>query len=147
MRLQIRATLLTVIVALMATSLGAVATFVLLRNEATSRAVADLEVDEAARAVQDRIGRFLENAPSALTRLRRLVDGRFIDLNEPNRLADYFAAELRVKQELAWLSFSDAEPGAFVGVTWDDDKLVLNRSAPDVDGGRAREWEIAQDNA
>jgi len=147
MRLQIRATLLTVIVALMATSLGAVATFVLLRNEATSRAVADLEVDEAARAVQDRIGRFLENAPSALTRLRRLVDGRFIDLTEPNRLADYFAAELRVKQELAWLSFSDAETGAFVGVTWDDGKLVLNRSAPDVDGGRAREWEIAQDNA
>ncbi|MEZ0297277.1 MAG: adenylate/guanylate cyclase domain-containing protein [Candidatus Methylacidiphilales bacterium] len=55
------------------------------------------------------------------------------------------AERLRVERDLAWLSYSDAKSGRYVGV-WrrPDGAVVLNISAPDTDGGRPHEHVVMQ---
>src|SRR3954471_5311509 len=117
MKLKFRFTLLATIIVLMATSLGAVSAFVLIRNNESSRIISQLQVDQVAGDVGDRIARFLERGPLALTRMQRLVDGRFLDLGDTDRLQAYLIAEMQADRDLTWLSYSSAESGAFVGVT------------------------------
>ena len=82
MKLKIRFTLLAAILVLMVTSLGAVSAFVLLRNNESSRAISQLQIDQAATDIQNRIERFLEKGPLALTRMQRLVERR---ISQPER--------------------------------------------------------------
>ncbi len=142
MKLKIRFTLLAAILILMVTSLGAVSAFVLLRNNESSRAISQLQINQAATDIQNRIERFLEKGPLALTRMQRLVEGGFLNLDDADRLETYLIAEMQADRDLTWLSYSSAETGAFIGVTRREGVLILNRSALDVDSGRPREWEI-----
>jgi adenylate cyclase len=142
MKLKIRFTLLAAILILMVTSLGAVSAFVLLRNDESSRAISQLQIDQAAADIQNRIERFLEKGPLALTRMQRLVEGGFLNLDDSDRMETYLIAEMQADRDLTWLSYSSAGTGAFIGVTRREGMLILNRSALDVDSGRPREWEI-----
>ena len=145
MKLGFRFTLLASIIVLMVTSLGAVSAFVLIRNNESSRAITRLQIDQATTDVQNRIERFLEKGPLALTRIQRLVERQFLILDNPERLVEYLIAEMRADRDLTWLSYSDAEDGAFIGVTRRDGMLILNRSALNVNDGRPQEWEIRDD--
>jgi adenylate cyclase len=142
MKLRFRVALLAAIAVLMTASLGAVSAFVLLRNNESSRAISDLQIEQALTDVGDRIRRFLEKGPLALEQMQRLVEGRLLNLNDIEQLEGYLVNEMRADRDLTWLSYSSAETGAFIGVTRRDGMLVLNRSALDVDEGRPREWEI-----
>src|SRR5215217_914168 len=147
MKLRFRFALLAAIVGLMATSLAAVAAFVLLRNSESSRAISDLQIDQALTDIRERIRLFLETGPSALSQMQRLVAGRLLDLDDADQLEGYLIQEMRADHHLTCVRYSSVETGAFVGVTRRDGMLVLNRAALDVNGGRPREWEIrAQDN-
>jgi adenylate cyclase len=145
MKLKIRLVLIAVTILLMATSLGAVAAFVLIRNNESSRIVSQLQIDQAATEVESKIANFLERGPVALTRMQRLVDEHFLNLADSERLATYLIAEMRADRDLTWLSYSNAQTGAFIGVTRRDGMLVLNQAALDVDGGKPREWEVRAD--
>src|ERR671919_554667 len=61
-------------------------------------------------------------------------------------LGEQLAERLRYQQGLAWLSYSDHQTGRFVGA-WRraDGTIILNRSSPDVDGGRPSEVVIGLD--
>ncbi|WP_157934527.1 adenylate/guanylate cyclase domain-containing protein [Microvirga ossetica] len=145
MKLKIRLVLIAMTIVLMATSLGAVAAFVLIRNNASSRVIDQLQIDQAATEVGSKIANFLEKGPLALTRMQRLVDEHFLDLDDSERMVTYLIAEMRADRDLTWLSYSKAQTGAFIGVTRREGMLVLNRAAIDVDGGKPREWEIRAD--
>ena len=145
MKLGFRFTLLAAIIVLMVTSLGAVSAFVLIRNNESSRAITRLQIDQATTDVQNRIERFLEKGPLALTRIQRLVERRILNLDDADRLEVYLIAEMRADRDLTWLSYSDAQAGTFIGVTRRDGMLVLNRSALDVNEGHPQEWEIRED--
>ena len=145
MKLGFRFTLLAAIIVLMVTSLGAVSAFVLIRNNESSRAITRLQIDQATTDVRNRIERFLEKGPLALTRMQRLVERHFLNLDDADRLEVYLIAEMRADRDLTWLSYSDAQTGAFIGVTRRDGMLILNRSALNVNGGRPQEWEIGDD--
>lgn len=145
MKLKIRFVLIAVTIVLMATSLGAVAAFVLIRNNESSRVISHLQVDQAATEVETKIANFLEKGPSALTRMQRLINERFLDLNDSERLATYLIAEMRADRDLTWLSYSNAQTGAFIGVTHRNGMLVLNRAALEVNGGKPQEWEVRAD--
>jgi len=147
MKLTFRFALLAAIVALMATSLGAVAAFVLLRNSESSRAISGLQIDQALTDIGDQVKRFLGKGPLALNQMQRMVDGRLLNLDDADQLEAYLISELRADRDLTWLSYSSVETGAFVGVTRRDGMLVLNRAALDINEGHPREWEIReQDN-
>lgn len=145
MKLKIRLVLIAVTIVLMTTSLGAVAAFVLIRNNASSRVISHLQIDQAATEVESKIANFLKKGPLALTRMQRLVDEHFLNLDDSERLATYLIAEMRADRDLTWLSYSNAQTGAFIGVTRRDGMIVLNRAALDVDGGRPQEWEVRAD--
>jgi adenylate cyclase len=142
MKPSFRVALLSAIVLLMVTSLGAVAAFVLHRNAESARAVATLRIEQALNGIEAQIGRFLGKGPLALRQMERLVKGGLLDPDDPDRLETYMADELRAERDLTWLSYSNVRTGAFVGVTRRDGVLVVNRSAPDVNEGRPQEWEL-----
>jgi len=77
--------------------------------------------------------------------MQRLVDERFLDLNDSERVATYLIAEMRADRDLTWLSYSNAQTGAFIGVTRRNGMLVLNRAALEVNGGKPQEWEVRPD--
>src|SRR5690606_10035184 len=105
-----------------------------------------LQINQAATDVGERIARFLEKGPQALSHMQRLVSEQFIDLDDPERVEDYLITGMRTDDDLTWLSYSNAETGAFIGVTRRDGMLILNRAALDLDGGRPREWQIRDDD-
>ena len=145
MRLRIRSTLMSAIVALMACSLSAVSAVVLLRHLTVVQTVADREIEQAASDVAHRVSRFLENGPAVLDRVKYFIEHQGIALTDTERMTDYLVSEARASPALTWVSVSSAETGAFLGMTRRDGALVLNRSDPMVNGGIAREWELRPD--
>jgi adenylate cyclase len=145
MRLRIRSTLLYAIVALMACSLSAVSAVVLFRHLTVVRTVAEREIEQTANDVAHRVSRFLENGPAVLDRVKYFIEHRGIALTDTERMTDYLVSEAQASPALTWVSVSSAETGAFLGITRRNGTLVLNRSAPTVNGGIAREWELSAD--
>ena len=60
------------------------------------------------------------------------------------RLSDYLIDKVRHHPGVAFFYYGDQATGRFVGA-WrrDDGAIILRQTAPDVDGGRAFEWEVA----
>lgn len=94
MRLRIRSTLMSAIVALMACSLSAVSAVVLLRHLAVVQTVADREIEQAANDVAHRVSRFLENGPAVLDRVKYFIEHQGIALTDTERMTDYLVSEM-----------------------------------------------------
>ena len=67
-------------------------------------------------------------------------------VDDTEELSEYLVGRLRRARSVGWLSFSDQATGRFVGA-WrrPDGAIILNRSRPDVDGGRPFEVEVTPD--
>jgi hypothetical protein len=115
MKLGFRFTLLAAIIVLMVTSLGAVSALVLIRNNESSRAITRLQINQATTDVHNRIERFLEKGPLALTRIQRLVERRILNLDDADRLEVYLIAEMRADRDLTSRRPADesSAPGPF----------------------------------
>src|SRR4051794_34308321 len=84
-------------------------------------------------------GPLLQESVEQVQRNRLRVD----DVEE---LSEYLVGRLRRSRSVGWLSYSDQETGRFIGA-WrrSDGAIILNRSRPDVDGGRPFEVEVTPD--
>ena len=67
-------------------------------------------------------------------------------VDDVEELSEYLVRRLGSAQSVGWLSYSDQETGRFIGA-WrrPDGAIILNRSQPDVDGGRPFEVEVTPD--
>jgi adenylate cyclase len=113
------------------------------------RRISEIVLKEQLRAATSRasseVGRLLRVAPLDLQRYAELAEQGVLPLGNPDVLAEVLIADLRRRRNLAWLSYSDRTEGWFIGVTRRDGALILNRSAPDVNGGRPVEDRIGED--
>jgi adenylate cyclase len=145
-RPSLRTTLLTLLVGLLlvtVVSLAAVAQFGVSRivdeMESRSFTVGALAIGTQVDAFFTPTVPLLQESVEQAQRNRLRVD----DLEE---LSEYLVGRLRRTRSLGWLSFSDQATGQFVGA-WrrPDGAIILNRSRPDVDGGRPFEVEVTPD--
>jgi adenylate cyclase len=141
--LTLRVTLLSLLVTLLlatAASLGSVA-FISTRDS-----IQDLQ-ERYFRVVSVAVTRemqtFLEPGLPILSEARLQAQRERLPVDDPEQLADYLVERLRFQPTLAWFSYSDEATGRFAGA-WrrEDGAIVLNRSAPDEDGGRPHEVEV-----
>jgi adenylate cyclase len=139
-------TLVSLVTALLVLTVGAIG---VVGSLVQSRSIGDLQARTVA-ATTLIIGFMMDNyvAPSRplLEEMRGRAQRGLLDVDDPRALADYLAERLRYERNVAWLSYSDHASGRFVGA-WrrDDGAIILNTSAPDIDGGRPTEVEVTPD--
>jgi len=145
-RVPLRAALLTLVLGLVGLTVTAIA---VVSAVTSARSVADLQqryFRAASEASSARLRAYLEPALATLADIRtQALDGR-VSLRDGKDAGRYLVGRLRHLPHLAWLSYSDDATGRFVGA-WrrDDGALVLNRSDPEVDGGRPSEHVVSED--
>ena len=147
-RVSLRVAILTLLVSVLLStvaSIGGVA-FVSTRN-----AIGDLEARHFAlisTAATREVESLLEPARSILLESRTQAHRGLLPVGDPEGLGNLLAERLRYRANLAWLSYSDDATGRFVGA-WrrPDGAIIINQSAPDVDGGRPFEQIIDVDGA
>jgi adenylate cyclase len=115
----------------------------------TRQAIGELEAKHfelVSTAATGEVKNLLEPAHSLLAEFRTQADRGLLPVDDPDRLAELLVERLRYRENLAWLSYSDDATGRFVGA-WrrPDGAIVLNRSSPDVDGGRPFEEVVDAD--
>jgi adenylate cyclase len=107
--------------------------------------------------------RLLEPASPLLENLQTQAQRGWLPLDEPDLLGDYLAERLRYQPNLAWLSYSSAATGRFVGAwrcsartllinfgaPWpcNEDTIILNHVSPAIDNGRPWELVVQADGA
>ncbi len=99
-------------------------------------------------AVAHEIQRLLEPSSRLLNELTILARRNLLPLDDGDRFGALLAERLRQERQLAWLSYSDAATGRFVGA-WrhTNNTIIVNQSDPGVDGGRPRESILRPDGA
>jgi adenylate cyclase len=142
-RPSLRITLLTLLVGLL---LVTVISLARVAQTSMSRIVGDMEsrlFTIGALAIGAQIDAFFAPAPPLLEDLADQARRGGLHVDDPDELSDYLVSRLRRSPTVGWLSYSDQATGRFVGA-WrrDDGAIILNRSTPDVDGGRPTEVEV-----
>ncbi|MBA2448763.1 MAG: hypothetical protein H0V51_12135 [Chloroflexi bacterium] len=145
-RLSLRTTLLTLLVGLLILTVVSLAG---LFDVNTSRSVAELEARyfrTISLAISGEVAAFLDPALPILQELSAGAQHGRVPVEDLDRLGEELVERLRYRKPLAWLSYGEQTTGRFVGA-WRraDGAIVLNRSAPDVDGGRPFEMEVTDD--
>jgi len=145
-RPSLRLTLLTLLVGLL---LVTVISLARVAQTSMSRIVADMEsrlFTIGALTIGAQVDAFFAPAPPLLEDLADLAQRGGLRVNDPDALAGYLVGRLRRSPTVGWLSYSDQATGRFIGA-WrrDDGAIILNQSAPDVDGGRPTEVEVTPD--
>jgi hypothetical protein len=97
-------------------------------------------------AVNEALGRHLDPAAPLLAEARQRAERGVLVVENPPSLSDYLTDKVRHHPGVAFFYYGDQTTGRFVGA-WrrDDGAIMLRQTAPDVDGGRAFEWEVGPD--
>ena len=145
-RVSLRTTLLTVLVGLL---LVTVASVVAVSQISMNRIVGEMErrlFTIGALAIGAQVDAFFAPANPVLEDLAEQARRGGLHLDDTDALSDYLVGRLRRTPTVGWLSYSDQATGRFIGA-WrrDDGAIILNHSAPDVDGGRPTEVEVTLD--
>ena len=145
-RLSLRTTLLSLLVGLLVVTMGSLAG---LFDVNSSRSVAELEARyfrTISLAIGGEVAAFLDPALPILEELNARAQRGRLPVDDLDALGEELVERLRYQKPLAWLSYGEQATGRFVGA-WrrSDGAIVLNRSAPEVDGGRPVEVEVTED--
>ena len=145
-RLSLRLTLVSLLVGLLLATVISLAT---LAQLSISGIVADMEARSfgiSALAIGAQVNAYVEPATPVLDELVEQVGRGQPSVEDADGLANFLIGRLRRASTVGWLSFSSQSDGRFIGV-WRraDGTIILNHSAPNVDGGRPSEVEIAAD--
>jgi adenylate cyclase len=145
-RPTLRATLLTLLVGLLLVTVLSIATVALL---GVSRIVDEMETRTftvGALAIGTQVDAFFAPTVPLLQESVEQVQRNRLRVDDTEDLSEYLVGRLRRARSVGWLSFSDQATGRFIGA-WRraDGAIILNRSRPDVDGGRPFEVEVTPD--
>lgn len=145
-RPSLRTTLLTLLVGLLLVTVLSLAT---VAQAGVSRIVDEMagrSFTVGALAIGTQVDAFFAPTLPLLQESVEQVQRNRLRVDELEELSEYLVRRLRNSQSVGWLSYSDQETGQFVGA-WrrDDGAIILNRSRPDVDGGRPFEVEVTPD--
>ena len=145
-RLSLRITLLTLLVGLLLLTVASIGT---VAQISMNRIVGEMErrlFTIGALAIGSQVNGFFSPASPVLEDLADQTRRGGLRVDDPDALADYLVARLRRTPTVGWLSYSEHATGRFVGA-WrrDDGAIIVNHSLPNVDGGRATEFEVTPD--
>ncbi len=145
-RPSLRTTLLTLLVGLLLTTVFSLAAVV---QVGVSRIVDEMESRSftvGALAVGTQVDAFFAPTLPLLQESVEQVQRSRLRVDDVEDLSEYLVGRLRRARSVGWLSYSDEATGRFVGA-WRraDGAIILNRSRPDVDGGRPFEVEVTSD--
>jgi adenylate cyclase len=139
-RLPLRVTLLVLLTGLLLLTVGTIGLVAYQKTSASIRELADTHFRAISGATALQVRGLVEPAVLILEEFRAETQRGLLPIDDLDRLGEHFVERLRYARGLAWVSYSEQATGRFVGA-WrrGDGAVVLNRSAPDVDGGRPYE--------
>jgi adenylate cyclase len=145
-RPSLRTTLLTLLVGLLLITVLSLAT---VAQAGVSRIVDEMagrSFTVGALAIGTQVDAFFAPTLPLLHESVEQVQRNRLRVDDVEELSEYLVGRLRRAQSVGWLSFSDQATGRFIGA-WrrPDGAIILNRSHPDVDGGRPFEVEVTPD--
>jgi adenylate cyclase len=145
-RPSLRTTLLTLLVGLLLVTVLSLAT---VAQAGVSRIVDEMagrSFTVGALAIGTQVDAFFAPTLPLLLESVEQVQRNRLRVDDVEELSEYLVGRLRRAQSVGWLSFSDQATGRFIGA-WrrPDGAIILNRSRPDVDGGRPFEVEVTPD--
>ncbi|MDP8921299.1 MAG: hypothetical protein M3O34_00240, partial [Chloroflexota bacterium] len=145
-RLSLRLTLVSLLVGLLLATVISLATVAQL---SVGGIVAEMEARSfgiSALAIGAQVDAYVKPALPVLDELLEQTERGRPSIDDADAIAELLIGRLRHAPTIGWLSFSSQADGRFVGA-WRraDGAIILNRSAPDVDGGRPSEVEVAAD--
>ena len=145
-RPSLRTTLLTLLVGLLLVTVLSLATVAQAGVSKIVDEMAGRSFTVGALAIGTQVDAFFAPTQPLLLESVEQVQRNRLRIDEIEELSEYLVGRLRRAQSVGWLSYSDNETGQFVGA-WrrDDGAIVLNRSRPDLDGGRPFEVEVTPD--
>ena len=145
-RLSLRLTLVSLLVGVLLSTVVSLAT---VAQVSIGGIVAEMEARSfsiSALAMAAQVNAYVGPATPVLDELVDQARRGQPSVDDADGLADFLVARLRRAPTVGWLSFSSDATGRFVGA-WRraDGAIIVNRSAPDVDGGRPSEVEVTDD--
>ncbi|MFN8633566.1 MAG: adenylate/guanylate cyclase domain-containing protein [Chloroflexota bacterium] len=145
-RPSLRTTLLTLLVGLLLVTVLSLAT---VAQMGVTRIVDEMESRSftvGALAIGTQVDAFFSPTLPLLQESVEQVQRGRLRVDDTEELSEYLVGRLRRSRSVGWLSFSHQATGQFVGA-WrrPDGAIVLNRSRPDVDGGKPFEVEVTPD--
>ena len=145
-RVSLRVLLVTLLVGPLLLTVGSIAGVAVVNRRQSIDELAAQHFAVVSTATAREVRGVLAPAPTVLQELRTRAQRGLLPVYDPDLLGDDLVERLRYERGIAWLSYSDQATGRFVGA-WrrSDGVIVLNRSAPDVDGGRPTEVTIDLD--
>ena len=99
-------------------------------------------------ALSREVSRILNPADRILPELSQLTSLGLIRPADPDQLGMFLAERLRQEESVSWLSFSEAETGAFIGA-WrsSEGAIIVNHSDPAIANGRPQEYQLNLDGS
>jgi adenylate cyclase len=145
-RVSLRVLLLTLLVGLLLVTVGSIAGLAFVNQRQSIEELAERHFAAVSAATAREVRGLLAPARTVLEESRTRAQRGLLAVDDPEALGDQLVERLRYERGIAWLSYSDQATGRFVGA-WrrGDGAIVLNRSAPDVDGGRPTEVVVGPD--
>lgn len=86
-------------------------------------------------------------APAILNKYAAILRASETNADDLDRLAGYFAAELRTIPFMSWISLATRMEGSFVGATWRGDNIIINMSIANRANGATQEWIVNPDGS
>src|SRR5215207_5853698 len=145
-RLSLRSTLLSLLVGVLLATLVSVAVVTQISVAGIVEDMVTRLFTVSAQAISAQVNAYFVPATPLLEESLDQARRGQLRVDEPDAVADYVIGRLRRAPTVGWLSCSDHQTGRFVGA-WRraDGAIILNRSSPDVDGGRPTEVVVAPD--
>jgi adenylate cyclase len=145
-RVTLRVTLLVLLTGLLLLTVGAIGLVALRTTSAAVEELADTHFRAISGAAALQVRGLVEPATLILQEFRTQTYRGLLPIGDPEAMGERLVERLRYERGMAWLSYSDHATGRFVGAWRDvDGSVVLNRSAPNVDGGRPYEEIVTTD--
>lgn len=147
-RHSFRTVLLALVLGSLALTVAVIGVVIFLNSSRWVGTLRERQYELTSRLMAEEISGILSVAPKILQSQAAQVRRGVLSLDDLDELELRLAETLRFEPELSWLSYGAAGDGAFVGAWRNaDGEIVVNRSAPDVDGGRPREYVLREDGS
>ncbi len=140
-RLPFRTALLMLVLGSLVCTVGAIGAAAYFSASNAAQDLKERHYKLVSEATSLEVRRLLEPVPRILFEYRTLARRGMLPIEDPMALGKLLAERLRTRTFLGWISYSDRATGRFVGA-WrrEDGAIVINRSRPDINHGRASEW-------
>jgi adenylate cyclase len=147
-QLSLRLALLALLVGLLVATVLSIS---LVQWVTTARSIEQIESKSFRMLVltlSSQVQSFLEPGALVLQEAQARAQHGRLAVADADALASYLTDRLRYQRGLAWLSYTDAATGQYIGARRAaDGQIILSQSAPDVDDGRPAETVVQPDGS